>query len=80
MEVNKRIKKLETEILTINTKLDRIIYLLENNVTKNCDKMNKHITFVESIYENVKNPLGFFCRKINYFISNEEHKFIENNI
>ena len=27
--------------------------------------MNEHITFVESIYENVKNPLGFFCKFID---------------
>ena len=28
--------------------------------------MNNHIDFIESIYDNVKNPLGFLCNKINY--------------
>ena len=28
--------------------------------------MGEHIDFVETVYENVKNPLGYICGKINY--------------
>ena len=27
--------------------------------------MSSHIDFVDNVYDNVKNPLGFFCNKIN---------------
>ena len=34
--------------------------------------MGEHIDFVENVYDNVKNPLGFLCNKINYFSKNND--------
>ena len=66
--MNKRLEQLETQCNQMESKLDHIIDLLTEN-TKNCDKMSEHIDFVETIYEHVKNPLGFICKKINSMIT-----------
>ena len=50
----------------IESKVDMILELLQKDVQPNCQKMNTHINFVENVYENVKNPLGFICSKVNY--------------
>ena len=34
--------------------------------------MGSHIDFVENVYDNVKNPLGFICRKMNNFVGTEK--------
>ena len=53
----------------INEKLDRIEEKLDKLLNQsydnknNCEKMSKHIDFIEHIYDNVKNPLGYICQK-----------------
>ena len=66
--IEKRLQKLEEKCDSIETKLDTLIELLSENA-KNCEKMSDHIDFVETVYENVKNPLGFICNKVNSMIS-----------
>ena len=29
-----------------------------------CKKMGGHIDFVEEVYDNVKHPLGYICKKM----------------
>jgi hypothetical protein len=46
--------------------------------------MKQHIDFIEDVYENVRNPLGIICNKINslvYTQPNNEKKLpsIQNN-
>tara|TARA_B110000238_G_scaffold182407_1_gene208152 strand:+ start:782 stop:997 length:216 start_codon:yes stop_codon:yes gene_type:complete len=69
---NEIFKKIEL----INEKVDRLLEIVETN-KQNCEKMEKHITFIENIYDNVKNPLGYLCnsvkslsRGINYSLEN----------
>ena len=64
---------MEERLARIENKLDLILEKLETNVEANCEKMADHITFVETIYERVKNPLGFLCNKVNYYIGNEQY-------
>ena len=52
----------------IEKKLDEMLHLLKGDIQQNTTKMKKHIDFVERIYENVKNPLGFICHRIQYII------------
>ena len=73
--INNRLDKIESKINKMEEKIEKIILLLENN-NKKCQKMSEHIDFVEHVYENVKNPLGFICKKINSIVSND--KLIEN--
>jgi len=56
MDIDERIDLLEY-------KLDRILEILEKN-TEDCKKMSSHIDFIETIYENVKNPLDYICDKV----------------
>lgn len=73
--LNERIDELEDKIDILNIKIDKILNLLNEKVEPNCEKMGSHINFVENIYENVKNPLNFFCNKINnYLESDTTHK------
>ena len=64
---------MEERLARIENKLDIILNKLETNVEANCEKMVDHITFVETLYERVKNPVGFLCHKINYYIGNEQY-------
>lgn len=69
---------------TINEKLDRIEKKLDKLIdqsgsnNKNCEKMSKHIDFIENIYDNVKNPLGYICEKITTLTGTKTYS-IENN-
>jgi predicted transcriptional regulator len=66
-KTNDRIDNLERKFETIEKKLDIIIKTLNEDLKKDCKKMGEHIDFVENVYDNVKNPLGYLCNKINYF-------------
>ncbi|GAG46381.1 unnamed protein product, partial [marine sediment metagenome] len=57
----------------IEAKLDKILELLEEKVTKNCEKMSEHIDFIDNVYDNVKNPLGFICNKVGSMIGSSEN-------
>ncbi|MBD23943.1 MAG: hypothetical protein CMG46_02915 [Candidatus Marinimicrobia bacterium] len=72
--VEKRLERLEE-------KIDQILDLLQKEVRPNCKKMGDHIDFVENVYDNVKNPLGFICNKVNYFRAQDDNvKYtLENN-
>ena len=69
---NEIIEKIEI----INSKIDKILEIIENN-KKNCEKMENHITFIESVYDNIKNPLGYICSKVKN-ISGTSNYSLEN--
>jgi len=64
MSDEKRIQLIEEKIDLLNEKIDTILELLNKDVKPKCEKMGNHINFVEAVYENVKNPLGFLCNRI----------------
>tara|TARA_B100000214_G_scaffold43609_1_gene27360 strand:+ start:5643 stop:5885 length:243 start_codon:yes stop_codon:yes gene_type:complete len=71
---------IERRLCDIEKKIDIILSILEDNVKPNCDKMGSHINFVESVYDNVKNPLGFICSRVNYLRGSETKSYsLENN-
>ena len=72
------IKELKEEMKEMNKKLDLILNFLEKNMKLNCDKMGEHIDFVENVYDNVKNPLGYLCNKINFFSNKNKEYTLEN--
>ena len=78
-ELSDRINKLDDKLDKIDKKLDFIIEFFEKDVKKNCDKMGEHIDFVENVYDNVKNPLGYLCNKISY-LSGKDKRFTLTNI
>ena len=52
-------------LCVVEEKIDEILRLMKSDIQPNCRKMGEHIDFVEHVYDNVKNPLGFLCSKIN---------------
>ena len=63
---------ISVRIENIEKKLDRLLEILEKN-TEDCKKMSSHIDFIETIYENVKNPLGYICEKVKSISGNANH-------
>ncbi len=77
-ELKEEIKELKEDMKEMNKKLDLILNFLEKDVKVNCDKMGEHIDFVENVYDNVKNPLGYLCNKINFFSNKNKEYTLEN--
>tara|TARA_Y100000389_G_C17345802_1_gene455768 strand:+ start:429 stop:659 length:231 start_codon:yes stop_codon:yes gene_type:complete len=71
--------KLEERIDNIEKKIDKLIDLIENNVEPNTNKMSNHIDFIETVYDNIKNPLGYFVHKLSYFKGNDKIHSLEDN-
>tara|TARA_Y100000816_G_C25977465_1_gene510282 strand:- start:126 stop:452 length:327 start_codon:yes stop_codon:yes gene_type:complete len=69
-----KLDKLEKKINTIEKKIDMIIEILNENLVVNCKKMGDHIDFVEKVYDNVKNPLGYICNKVNYLVKKDNYE------
>lgn len=65
IENKETLEQLKKDIKSLHEKLDTIISILNKDVKGQCDKMGEHIDFIENVYDNVKNPLGFLCNKIN---------------
>ena len=40
-----------------------------------CKKMGSHIDFVETVYDNVKHPLGYICKKVQYLTGNSQETY-----
>ena len=76
--VENRISELEKQYSRIKEKLDFIISIFQKDVAPNCEKMSGHIDFVENVYENVKNPLGYLCNKVGSLIGKNESYSLDN--
>lgn len=61
----------------IEQKLDEILFILKKDISKNTKKMGDHIDFVETVYENVKSPLGFLCNTITHYIGSTKYTLNE---
>ena len=73
MSVEERVQNLEQQQQRIEDKLDQIMEILESKVSKNCEKMSEHIDFIDTVYDNVKNPLGFICNKVGSIMGSSEN-------
>lgn len=57
-QLEEKIDRLEQEIKEMK--------VLINDLIKVCGRMDTHITFVESIYDTLKNPIECIRRRFNY--------------
>jgi len=62
--------KLNKNIEKIDIKIDKLQETMEGELIHECKKMGSHIDFVENVYENVKHPLGYICKKVGYIAGN----------
>ena len=65
-KIDKKLENIEKEIAEIKSKIN-------NDLVNDCKKMSQHIDFIEKIYDNVKNPLGYICNKLNYYTDNTQY-------
>jgi len=63
-EIKKHLVELENRMKSLETKIDKILELVESD----CKKMREHIDFVETVYENVKTPFNYVMDRVNYLV------------
>ena len=61
-EIKNQLDILSNKIENLENKIDLLI--------KCCGKMDGHINFIETTYNNVRSPLNFIKNKIEYYIGN----------
>ena len=66
------LRTIQERLARLEAKVDNLTELLEGSLKSNCEKMGEHIDFVERVYENVKNRLGYVCNKVRT-LSGIEH-------
>jgi uncharacterized protein YaaN involved in tellurite resistance len=71
--IKNEILKLENQFKTVETKIDKILELLE----KDCKKMSDHIDFVENVYDNVKMPFYYVMDKVNNLIYSQNKNILD---
>jgi len=65
VSVKETLQVLNDKIDFLSNKIDTKV-TMEEEVLEECKKMGAHIDFIETVYNNVKHPLGFICNKIKY--------------
>ena len=73
MNDSNELEDLRKQVSRIEEKVDRITELLNGTLKTNCNKMGEHIDFVERVYDNVKNPLGYICSKVGYISGSTQY-------
>jgi hypothetical protein len=63
------------KIDTLEKKVDHLTTKIDGDLMKECKKMGSHIDFIETVYDNVKHPLGYICAKVQYLTGNEETQY-----
>lgn len=68
-----KLNVIETDILKLQEDVAIIKLKVDGDLKNSCQKMSKHIDFIENVYDNVKNPLGFICNKISSISGNSNY-------
>tara|TARA_B100001094_G_C17766560_1_gene592938 strand:- start:128 stop:460 length:333 start_codon:yes stop_codon:yes gene_type:complete len=78
--LNTRLDETNDKIEIIENKLNNLSLKIDKEVLEECQKMGGHIDFIEEVYDNVKYPLGYICKKVKNLIGNSEHKYTLKNL
>jgi len=54
---------IENELKKIDDKLTDLIILMNDN-KRDCEKMSSHIDFIDSVYQKLKTPIDYVCKKL----------------
>tara|TARA_Y100001958_G_C21232871_1_gene558819 strand:+ start:780 stop:1022 length:243 start_codon:yes stop_codon:yes gene_type:complete len=76
-EIKSKLDSLEYKLIDLEVKLNKILELIENDVSPNCNKMSTHIDFIDKVYDTVKSPLNFMCNKVNVLSGNENNSLTD---
>ena len=61
--IESRTKKIEDELKKIDDKLTDLIILMNDN-KRDCEKMSSHIDFIDSVYQKLKTPIDYVCKRL----------------
>ena len=71
--IEESLVQLNNNVEKLNKKVDNLKKDVNGNLFDECKKMGDHIDFIENVYENVKHPLGYLCKKINYLTGTDRY-------
>jgi archaellum component FlaC len=58
------LENINNRLIVIEDKIDEL-KRKQDDITNSSNKMDKHIDFIETVYENVKHPLNYISQKFN---------------
>lgn len=73
--LNDNLEKTNEKIDKLELKVDKLDKSVNEDLYEECKKMGSHIDFVETVYDNVKHPLGYICKKVQYLTGNSEETY-----
>lgn len=68
-----KIDNLENKINNLHNKFYDLNQKIDSDVIIECKKMGSHINFVENVYDNVKQPLGYISNKVKSLINKNDN-------
>ena len=68
-----------TKLSVLEKKIDELNHSINDDLVTECKKMGNHIDFIENVYDNVKHPLGYICKKIKYITGNDATQYTLTN-
>ena len=74
--LNINIELTNEKIDGIEKKVDDLTKKVDGDLMEECKKMGSHIDFIETVYDNVKHPLGYLCTKIKYITGNSGTQYV----
>ena len=73
--LNNNLEKTNEKIDNLELKVNKLDKSVNEDLYEECKKMGSHIDFVETVYDNVKHPLGYICKKVQYLTGNSEETY-----
>lgn len=61
--LEKKTVSIENELKKIDDKLTDLIILMNDN-KRDCEKMSSHIDFIDSVYQKLKTPIDYVCKRL----------------
>ena len=65
INLNNNLEKTNEKIDNLELKIDKLNKSVNEELYEECKKMGSHIDFVETVYDNVKHPLGYILSLIH---------------
>ena len=82
--LNNNVEKTNEKIENLELKINKLDKSVNEELYEECKKMGNHIDFVETVYDNVKHPLGYICKTVQYLTGNSNETYsltdLSNNI
>lgn len=78
--LNNNVEKTMDKVDLLERKIDNLNKKIEGELLDECKKMGSHIDFVEQVYDNVKHPLGYICKKVGYLTGNTDEQYTLTNL